>query len=60
MNLVGLCLWSGFIFFLISQSLFQLCLCKEQFKEEAALKNEALKQKAFIQQLLYSKSQVSD
>ncbi|RVW47055.1 hypothetical protein CK203_097698 [Vitis vinifera] len=38
----------------------ELCLCKEQFKEEAALKNETLKQKAFIQQLLYSKSQDLD
>ncbi|CBI40405.3 unnamed protein product, partial [Vitis vinifera] len=38
----------------------ELCLCKEQFKEEAALKNEILKQKAFIQQLLFSKSQDLD
>ncbi|EOX95863.1 hypothetical protein QUC31_005253 [Theobroma cacao] len=35
----------------------ELCLCKEQIKKEAALKNEALREKAFIQQKLNSKSE---
>ncbi|KAL5792330.1 hypothetical protein ACOSP7_000924 [Xanthoceras sorbifolium] len=38
----------------------ELCLCRERTKEEVASKNEALRQKAFIQQLLHSKSQELD
>ncbi|XP_022759562.1 uncharacterized protein LOC111305944 [Durio zibethinus] len=35
----------------------ELCLCKEQIKKEMTLKNEALREKAFIQQKLNSKSE---
>ncbi|KAE8693847.1 pentatricopeptide repeat-containing protein [Hibiscus syriacus] len=35
----------------------ELCLCKEQMKREMALKNEALREKASIQQRLSSKSE---
>ena len=35
------------------------CLCKEQMKKETSLKNEALREKAFIQQKLNSKSEVT-
>lgn len=38
----------------------ELCLCKGRIKEEAALKNEALRQKVSIEQLLHSKSQELD
>ncbi|KAK9207300.1 hypothetical protein WN943_017585 [Citrus x changshan-huyou] len=38
----------------------ELCLCKERIKEEAALKNEALRQKVSVEQLLHSKSQELD
>ncbi|XVE99191.1 hypothetical protein REPUB_Repub03eG0175800 [Reevesia pubescens] len=33
------------------------CLCKDQIKKEMMLKNEALREKAFIQQKLSSKSE---
>ncbi|KAK6920071.1 Zinc finger, RING-type [Dillenia turbinata] len=36
----------------------ELCLCKEQIKKEAELKNEALRQIAISQQLIRSKSEV--
>lgn len=36
----------------------QLCHCKELVKREVALKDDAVKQKATIQQLLHLKSQV--
>ncbi|XVF22481.1 hypothetical protein REPUB_Repub12eG0176500 [Reevesia pubescens] len=35
----------------------ELCLCKEQIKKEMTLKNEALREKTFIQQKLTSKSE---
>ncbi|XWS46151.1 hypothetical protein CRYUN_Cryun14cG0039000 [Craigia yunnanensis] len=35
----------------------ELCLCKEQVKKETSLKNEALREKTFIQQKLNSKSE---
>ncbi|XP_024018874.1 uncharacterized protein LOC21396108 [Morus notabilis] len=38
----------------------ELCLCKEQEKKETALKNEALKEKAFMQQLLRVKTEELD
>lgn len=38
----------------------ELCSCKEQAKTEAALKNEALKQRTTMQQLLHLKSQELD
>lgn len=38
--------------------LSQLCLSKELAEKEAALKDDVLKQKASIQQLLHLKSQV--
>ncbi|GAV85473.1 zf-RING_2 domain-containing protein [Cephalotus follicularis] len=38
----------------------ELCLCKEKVKNEVALKNEALRQKISIQQLLNSKSEELD
>lgn len=38
----------------------ELSLCKEQVKKEAAMKDDAFKQKAVIQQLLHSKSKELD
>lgn len=55
-----LAFWIVFVNWLIcGLSFFQLRLCKEREKKETALKNEALKEKAFLQQLLRVKTEVN-